>query len=272
MYLVDCHSHTDISPDSKAPLSSMADAAMKQGISTLFVTDHCDLLDYEGNPQAPFDWPAALERFHRVRAETEERLELRLGLEVGSIPSAPSSARRIIEKGGQDLDFVLGSSHNWLGSHGNREMYFTRYDSEQLARDAVECYLEQARTLVFEYPDLYDSLAHIVYPLRYIRRDGFDVPLFDYEPLLREIFTGLARTDHALEVNTYRGKDLPNWPPLLRLYKECGGRYVTLGADAHVPEDVGKGIPEATEMLLEAGFTTVTTFVRRRPVEHKIKD
>jgi len=270
MYLCDSHSHTLISPDSKATLAQMAQAAVAAGLQEFCVTDHCDLLDYDGNPVTTFNWAGAKAQFRQVKAQTEGKLNLRLGVELGSITNTPEVARRIIAEGGEDLDFVLGSSHNWIGVYDNREMYFFDFSDAALAREAVESYLDQAMDLTCNYPDCYDSLAHLVYPLRYIRRDGQDISLADYEPQIRDLFTRIAATDHALELNTYQGKDLDIWRPLLRWYRECGGRFITVGSDAHEPGDVAKGIPEACRLLKEAGFHTVTTFVRRQPVEHQL--
>lgn len=270
MYLIDSHSHTLISPDCETPLLAMAEGAIAHGVGVFHTTDHCDLLDYDGIPVTTFDWPAAKANYHAAKERVEGRLELHLGVELGSVTFAPEVARRIIAEGGEDVDFVLGSAHNWVGAYENREMYLFDFSDPALARAAVDTYLEQARELVHRYPDCYDSLAHLVYPLRYIRRDGNHISLEEYPDTVRDIFTQIARTDHALELNTWQGRDLDIWLPLLRIYRECGGRYVTLGADAHTPEEIGKGIPEAYELLKTAGFTAVTTFVRRRPVEHKI--
>ena len=77
-------------------------------------------------------------------------------------------------------------------------------------------------------------------------------------------------TGRAIELNTCRGHDLDCWPPLLRWFRECGGELVTVGADAHRPDQVARGIPEALQMLRAAGFDHVTTYERRRPVLHKL--
>lgn len=270
MYLCDCHSHTLVSPDSKAYLLDMAEAAIAAGLREFYVTDHCDLFDYDGNPVSRFDWPAAKAQYRAARERTEGRLDLRLGIELGSATAFPEVARRILSEGGGELDFVLGSFHNWIGVHSNSEMCFSKFDTEELAREAVETCLANTWTLVTEYPDCYDSLAHIVYPIRYTRRDGQTLTLADYEEQVRAIFTQIARTGHALEVNTYQGKDLDSWPMLLGWFKACGGQFITLGADAHQPADVAKGIPEAAAMAKAAGFDCITTFVRRQPVEHKL--
>ena len=270
MYLCDLHSHTQISPDSAALLADTARAAMDAGLQEFCVTDHCDLLDMNGKPRTFFDWPSAVEQYRAVRAELGDRLTLRLGIELGSAPFDPDTARAILAQGGEGLDFVLGSLHNWIGMEGNLDLYYSDYrDNMALARRAVENALDHTWTLVAALPDCYDSLAHIIYPLRYVHRDGIDLTLADYEERVRAIFTEAAKTDHAMEVNVCRGKDIAPWPPLLRWFRECGGRLVTVGSDAHRPGDVAKGIPQALDMVQAAGFDGVTTFSGRKPILHK---
>ena len=271
MYLCDVHSHTLISPDSHAYLKDMAAAALSAGLREFCVTDHCDLLDMDGKPAAFFDWPAAREQYRAVKGTLGDRLTLRLGLELGSAPYDPGTARAILAGGGDELDFVLGSLHNWIGAEGGIDLGSSNYSGNPaLARRAVENALTHTWALVAQYPDCYDSLAHIVYPLRYIRRDGIDLSFADWEDRVRAIFTEVARTDHALEVNTRRGRDLDYWPLLLRWFRECGGKLVTVGADAHREQDVAKGVPEALALLRAAGFRYVATFAGRKPITHRL--
>ena len=271
MYLCDMHSHSQISPDCDVPLAEMVRAAARAGLREFCVSDHHDLLDYYGVPAGPFDWPAAKEQYRAVEAALGDSLTLRLGLELGSAPYDPDAARAALAQGGEELDFVLGSLHNWIGFHGNDLLDTTSYQgNEPLARRAMESTLDHTWTLVTQLPDCYDSLAHISYPLRYIRGDGIDLTMEDYEERVRAVFTEIARTDHAMEVNVWAGRDLASWPLLLGWFKECGGRLVTVGADAHRPEHVAKGIPQALEMIKTAGFDHVTTYERRKPVLHKL--
>lgn len=271
MYLCDIHSHTKVSHDSSAELSDMAKSAVSAGLQELCVTDHCDLLGLDGQPVTSFDWPAAKAHYHSAKEEIGNALSLRLGIELGSAPYAPAVARDILAQGGEELDFVLGSLHNWIGLESGRDLAFSNYrDNPALCRRAVESTLDHTWTLVTQMADCYDSLAHIVYPLRYIRRDGMELSIADYEDRVRAILSEVAKTGRAMEVNVYRGNDLDSWPPLLSWFKECGGELVTVGADAHCPEDVAKGVPQAMEMLKAAGFDCVTTYERRKPVLHKL--
>ncbi len=271
MYLCDVHTHTLISHDSRAPLEKQAEAAAAAGLSELCVTDHCDLLNSRGQPVTFFDWPAAKEQYRRVKAAFAGRLELRLGLELGSAPLDPAAARSILAEGGGELDFVLGSLHNWIGEEGGIDLFYTRFAGDpDLCRRAVENVLTHTWTLVTRLPDCYDSLAHISYPLRYIRRDGMDLSLWEFEDRVRPILTEVARTDHALEVNTHHGLDLADWPRILNWFRECGGKLVTVGSDAHKPADIARGVPEALELIKAAGFERITTFQGRKPITHRL--
>ena len=271
MYLCDIHTHSLISPDSEAPLADMAQAAIDAGLDELCVTDHHDLLDWDGTFLPHFNWTGAWEQYQAVREQVEGKLTLRLGVELGSTPYDPAAARQSLAEGGTDVDFVLGSLHNWIGLRDNRDLYFLTYTDMAMCRQAMDNYLESCWSLVSQYPDCYDSLAHITYPLRYMRRDGYHIPIQEYEEQVRTILTKVARTGHAMEVNTWKGASLEEeWTPLLRWFKECGGRYVTLGSDAHAPADMAKGIREVTALVKASGFDHVTTYHKREPILHEL--
>lgn len=271
MYLCDIHTHSLISPDSEAPLADMVRAAIDAGLDELCVTDHYDLLDWDGTFIEHFNWKDAKAQYETVREQIGDRLTLRFGVELGSTPYDPETARRGLAMGGSDVDFVLGSLHNWIGLRNNRDLYFINYTDMDMCRQAMDNYLKHSWALVSQYPDCYDSLAHISYPLRYMRRDGHNLSILEYEEEVRTILTRVASTDHAMEVNTWKGASLEDeWAPLLSWFKECGGQYVTLGSDAHAPADVARGIREMTALLKASGFDHVTTYRRREPILHEL--
>ncbi len=273
MYLCDVHSHTRLSPDCGASLADMVEAAVRAGLAELCVTDHCDLLDEYGTPVAFFDWAASLAQFHAVKEQIGSRLILRLGLELGSAVFSPEAARNILRQGREDTDFVLGSLHNFIGTEQNMDFYRGDYRSRpDLAAAAMENALDSTWKLVTCFPDCYDSLAHITYPLRYAAEAGRQLAIGTYEERVRAIFTQVAQTGHALEVNTHAGRELQGWLPILKWFRESGGEFVTLGSDAHRPESVSRGIPEACSLLLQAGFRSVTTFAGRQPVLHPLDE
>ena len=115
----------------------------------------------------------------------------------------------------------------------------------------------------------FDSLAHLTYPFRYLPakwRNG------DYTPwhgVLDELLGTLARNGKALEINTSgirkgQGMTSPDLPLVKRFY-ELGGKYITIGSDAHRAHEVGADLDVAASLAKEAGFTHYTVYFDRQP-------
>ena len=77
-----------------------------------------------------------------------------------------------------------------------------------------------------------------------------------------------------MEINTsgIRQEAGESMPPLrtVKLFAELGGTVITVGSDAHKPEDVAAGFHEVEKLLKEAGIREVTGFKRRRGFPIKI--
>lgn len=79
-----------------------------------------------------------------------------------------------------------------------------------------------------------------------------------YEQKWRELFHMLIEQGIALEVNTSGltadgGETMPN-ESLLTLYRDCGGRLLTLGSDAHSCRKLANCFDRAADMLRNLGF------------------
>ena len=262
MYLTDFHCHSILSPDGHVPLKEMAAAMAAAGVQEMCVTDHCDLLTEDGTPRPHYDWTPVLAQYRETLAGAGASPALRLGIELGSAPFDPAAARAILDR--PELDFVLGSLHNWSPAAGGNDFYYTRYDSDAVCSRALDDYFTSMEALV-ELHDCYDSLAHLIYPLRYMARDGHPVTLAPYEERIRAILTAVAQSGHALEINTYVGRTVSDWAPILAWYQACGGEFLTVGSDAHHPENAGAGIAEAYALIQAAGFRYVTVYRSRKP-------
>lgn len=73
--------------------------------------------------------------------------------------------------------------------------------------------------------DLYDVLGHIIYPLRYMHTP---VSLERYRETIRTILRKVVEGGRGIEINTYRGRTIADWRPILELYRDCGGEIVTV--------------------------------------------
>ena len=91
-------------------------------------------------------------------------------------------------------------------------------------------------------------------------------------PILRR----LAERGKALEINTSGIRQSPKEAlpsvKILEMFKEAGGRYLTVGSDAHLSKDVGADFDTARQMALEAGFRHIALYEQRKPILVSIED
>ena len=279
--LADCHTHSDYSHDGHDPFDRMAEAAIRAGLGILCVTDHADDCVFRDfartglgalSKQAerlltPYCsrrglYPAFLEAKERFA----DRLELRIGVEIGGMNHDPEKAREIAAC--WPFDFILGSLHNlW----DRPDFYMLDYGDgsgfPQLAAD----YLDECMELV--EMGGFDALAHLGYFLRYMARDGLTVPedcFFCQRERLETLLRRMIEKGVALELNSsglrYGFPRLIPDKPVLALYRELGGELLTLGSDSHTADGVGKGLKEACEALASLGFRYYTVYRERKPV------
>lgn len=254
----DCHLHTDNSFDSETPAELQVARARELGIEYIALTDHCDILEWSDANIARSNAQAM-----ELNARYDDITVLR-GLELGEpLQDMDETARAL---GLCEYDFVLCSLHN---IRGEEDFYYLHPDRAQAA-ELVRRYFEELFEMVKW--NRFDSLAHLTYPLRYItEHDGVPVDMAPYQPVVREILATLAENGKALEINTsgLRNRDGMLLPTVeyVRLFRELGGKYITLGSDAHMPEHLAVGMAEGIAAAKEAGFTAATVFVNRQPVE-----
>lgn len=261
MYYIDYHTHTILSPDGNAPLSAMAEAAVAAGLSQLCVTDHYDRIMEHGGFAPDYDWGPALEQFRAALPAFRDKLALRFGIEYGSAPFDPDYARKMLSQ--PELDFVIGSLHNMSPGQGGEDFYFLSYDRPEACYAALDDYFASMLRLV-ELPETYDILGHIIYPLRYMPPE---IRLDRYQDAIDTVLRRVVETGRGIELNTYCGKTIEPWRPILERYRSRGGELITVGSDAHYPERVGLGVPEAYALLRDTGFRYITVYDKHVPTQ-----
>lgn len=110
----------------------------------------------------------------------------------------------------------------------------------------------------------FDVLGHIDFPKRYYGE------IYYTEAVLYEIFLRLVEKEIILEINTSslrKGhKQTMPGKELLEIYQACGGKYVTIGSDAHVVEDVGADYRIAKRLIEAIGLREVVYRQRKRQI------
>ena len=264
LFLADYHTHSDASPDGHVTVSELASAAIKAGLTELCITDHAECHGFIERFDLPDDvlyfYKEKLdEEFPKAQAAYGDQIKLLYGVELAQGHESPDVYHDILAH--TQFDFVINSLHNLRGE--NDFCYVKHYPSIEVCRDLLRRYVEE----LYETArlDQYDVIAHIGYPLRYMRyRDGFDVSLDAYQAEFAEIFKYLVQNGRGIELNVSGLRDggCTTFPTLdvLKLYRACGGEIITVGSDAHYARYIGVGIARGYEMLREAGFRYVTAY------------
>lgn len=270
MYRSDYHLHTLISSDSPASLEQHALSALEVGLHELCVTDHWNLLDQQGNhlPHTR-DWTDSITQCHQARQQFSDRLEIRLGIEVGNGEIDPTAISEGLTQAGKNLDFVIGSLHNMSLQSGGMGI-FTAAKQCQHPEEGIALLDDYMDTLnALAATDTFDVIGHVIYPLRYLPAQ-WQLTLDPYEEQLRTLFQTLVQKGKGIEFNTTQGHTIEEWTDVLKLYRKCGGEIITIGSDAHRPGQVGAGFQDAAALLQSLGFQRYATYRNRNPEFHSL--
>ena len=269
MYLADYHTHSATSPDGRLTVSELAEAAVRAGLDEICVTDHVDTVLWGSHqPRDSFDWSRLLRELPEAREKYAGRLTIRLGAELGEAPMGFARAEKLLSQA-PALDFVIGSVHMAGEKYQHFDLYYIEKNSEMYYHSVIDSYLEDVLRLARW--GRFSVLGHLTLPLRYLNENLGEHVTFDgHYGQCREIFRTLIENGCGIECNTNRGNTpLPD-ASLLRLYRQQGGKIITLGSDAHSAEYVGCCIRERQELLRECGFRYFCTFEGGKPTFRKL--
>lgn len=264
-FISDSHTHSENSFDGHDSVIMMCERAANLGLYSITVTDHCECNEFYENAEG-IRYRSCIENSvkdtAKARALYNDRLRIYTGIELGQPVQDRKAAAEVLSLA--EYDFVLGSLHNL---RGEKDFYFLEYTPENTPV-LLERYFKELLELVEE--NNFDSLAHLTYPMRYIfANPEAAASIGDFRTELDKVLLKLIENDKALEVNTSGlrqmiGRTLPD-EDVIRRFRELGGKYVTIGSDAHRWGDVGAGIEEGMRLLAKCGFTHFTVFEKRRP-------
>jgi histidinol-phosphatase (PHP family) len=116
----------------------------------------------------------------------------------------------------------------------------------------------------------FDSIGHLDYAFRYAKDSTFKNNTYEpYKEIVDAILEKIIKMDKALEVNTAafrKGMSNPNpAASIIKRYHDLGGKLITIGADAHVTEDVAADFDKLPELLKECSFKEFAVYKNRKP-------
>ena len=257
----DFHLHCRFSADSKGDPNEMVLKAIERGASIICFTDH---VDFDFPEQIITFDPAEYTVFMReLRERYRDRIDIRMGVEVGLQPSVAAENKAFVESA--PFDFVIGSTHLVNGLRPNTRRFAEYKERYPGKKEGTRAYLEATLENVRSFDD-YDVYGHIDYITCYSYRELFSYA--ENRDIMDEILKLLLERGKGLELNTSEVPILGESNPchdVLRRYRELGGEIVTLGSDAHSPEGVVAYMDWAVETLKSCGFRYFTVFKDRKP-------
>lgn len=250
---IDYHIHTEYSCDSEAKMENYVKQALERDIRMLCFTDHVDLNpeDYGYNY---YNAKKYFKAFGKVKETYGTELSLCAGIEFGEPHLYGDTLKQLAA---YPYDFIIGSIH-WIGNMFPCQKVREQYSAKEFYTLYWKEVLETVKQGGF------DALGHMDFPKRYYGE------IYYLESEIKEIFKRLLDGDRIIEINTSsirkgHSETMPG-KELLQIYADCGGRYVTVGSDAHVEQDVGADY-EAAKALTEACGLQQVVYRERRRIE-----
>ncbi|MDU2066011.1 MAG: histidinol phosphate phosphatase [Sporomusaceae bacterium] len=253
--LYDTHLHTEFSTDSEMKFKELKDWVQNYGQGVI-VTEHMDL-KYPKPNQFVFSPSDYFTKFGPYRSK-----QILLGIEIGLRLDCLEEFRQMIKD--YPFDFVLGSIH----VVDQKDLYYNPFYEGRSKKEAYERYFQAMWECLSAF-DCIDSLGHIDYIARYAPYSDPEIHYSEFPELIDEVLRLVAKKDIALEINTRRFTEqetVQQLMPIYQRFREVGGRYVTLGSDAHRISEVGRALEEA-DALAKACDLTVVHFVNRQRIE-----
>jgi histidinol-phosphatase (PHP family) len=245
-YLVDYHMHTTFS-DGKDTYPAYLEKARKKDLAEIGFTDHITL--------APVDWcvkeidyPVMKENLKNLCADFSEDVQVRFGLEVDYFPNKEKELKEIIAQ--FPVDYVIGSVHfigNW--NYDTDKSLYGKWSNNELYKMYFELIQQAAKSQLFDVIGHFDLIKK------------FQCwPESDQTHLYEETLKVLKEADVVMELNTSGidrpcGEFFPN-KQILELAAKIG-IPITLGSDAHKPEQVARHFETAIELLKSVGYSKI---------------
>ncbi len=266
----DLHTHT-VNSDGKQTVFDMCDSAIAHGVDGIAITDHADINFFEERrveeriSQCAKEVAAAKEIYR-------DRLRVFMGVELGEYACDPAKGAHTLTLAPYDV--VLCSVHFVPTARWDVAYSRINFSDPAISDEEVAAYMHGYFQALAENSAAfdYDVLAHITCPARYITgRHHRATDVMKSKDLVETILKNMIAKDAALEFNAcgwccesfgyYNAQN----EEVFKMYKEMGGKKVTIGSDAHTVTGVGRGIDKAKEFLRSYGFENYCYYENREP-------
>lgn len=285
----DYHVHCEFSDDSSEPMEKQIERGIELGLDEMCFTDHVDYgikSDYTDPIQlyrkedgsvttSPtserlnnVNYPVYFQKLDQMREKYGSKITIKNGLEFGVQKNTVSQFQKLFNTYKDKLDFTLLSMHQV----DNKEFWTQDFQKGRTQKEYNEKYYQEILAIQKEFKD-YSVLAHLDLLARYDEQGIY--PFEKVEDIIMEILKQAIADNKGIEVNTssfhYGLQDTQPSRAILKLYKDLGGRIITVGSDAHSTKYVADHLSDVYDILKnEIGYTEFCTFEKMHPVFHTL--
>ncbi len=262
--MFDYHMHSSFSADCTVSMEDMIEGAIKKGLTEICFTEHIDY-DYPDETIVfDFDKKQYANKVKEMQEQYEGRIRIKKGVEIGIQPHLLSKYDALMNK--ETFDFIICSLH----TVEKKSLHYGELFEDKTLEESYGIYYGELLYCVENYKQ-FNILGHADLVKRYSKQHC-DNPFHEE---LQDIFKTIIPEGKGIELNTSGVRygltsGLPS-DDILKLYKQSGGEIITLGSDAHKPEDIAFQFRESLQLLQSIGFNYISTFADQQPTFHSIK-
>ena len=274
--LADYHIHTEFSDDSVYPMEDVIRDAVQMGMEEICITDHVDYgvkkdwdqveISYRmGEPIANVDYPRYMEKIQQMKENWGDKIRIRIGMEFGvqrhTVPEFESLFQRY------PFDFIILSIHQVE----DKEFWTQDFQRGKPQEEYNLGYYEELLAVIKKYKN-YSVLGHMDLIARYDEAGIY--PFEKIKPIVEKILRIVIAEGKGIEINTsshrYGLQDTMPSTDILKLYRDLGGKILTIGSDSHRPEQLGAYIKETKELLRNLRFRYFCTYEGMSHIYHSL--
>jgi histidinol-phosphatase (PHP family) len=258
----DLHIHTHFCGHAEGTLDEFVQSAMRKGITEIGFADHFPYPSHyvESVPLCVIPetlFPDYVSEIAEIQEKYKNQITIRFAAEVDYLSETMEETRLRIQK--YPFDYVLGSIHileNGMIDY-NEATLLEKMDQFGGAGGLWEKYWDAVEGMILS------GFCHIVAHFDLPKKIEIAKPVKDYSDRVDHLLDLILKRNLVLEMNTggidrtFNGMPYPSE----RILKQAAekGVDVTLGSDAHRPNEVGRYFKDAVQLLKTLGFDHVVT-------------
>ncbi len=256
---INYHVHTPLCHHAAGTMETYVKTAIAMGLSEICFLDHLTLnKPDDSNSMSLDDVPHYFAEGKALGKQYQNVISVKIGLEVDYDPSASPVINELISQ--FSFDVIGGSVHFlgdcnivshrsvWCHGEGDPDEIYSQY------YDALLAMLDE---------DYVDVICHFDLVKKFSRKSRQT-----FADKIHSVLLKIKATHRVVEVNT-SGYDHPvaEAYPSASILRQCRKLDIpiTLGSDAHRPEELKRGYNRAQKLIADAGYDELTVFTNRKP-------